>query len=115
MDFPKDFPMELTCVQPSGKADGLGSLTGGNVFNVPIHFVRALRTANVNENLLQKIGKVVPCEAAVGANGLVWIKAKNAVLTVLVSQLLQTLSNLDAAEYDPCLKKFRSTISNCGL
>lgn len=115
MDFPKDYPLELTCVQPSGKADGLGSLNGGHIFHVPIHFVRALRTSNLKENLLHKVGKIVPCEATVGANGLVWVKAQNAVQTILVAQLLQTLSNANPSEYDSFLKKFRSTLSSTGL
>jgi len=110
MDFPKDYPLELTCVQPSGKACGLGSLNGGHIFHVPVHFVRALRTASPKDNLLQKIGRMVPCETAVGANGLVWIKASNAVLTILVAQLLQTLSKADPEEYGTYLNKFNSTV-----
>jgi len=115
LDFPKDYPLELTCVQPSGKSEGLGSLTGGHVFHVPIHFVRALRTPSPKENLLLRIGKMLPCEAAVGANGLVWIKANNAVRTVLVAQLVQTLSKVDADEYDKYLKEFRRTMASSGL
>lgn len=114
LDYPKDFPLELTCVQPSGKSDGLGSLSGGHIFHVPVHFVRFLRTPDAGDNLLVKIGKVVPLETAVGLNGLVWIKSKNAVLTILVTQLIQTLSKVPANEYDGYVKKFRNALVNSG-
>jgi exosome complex component RRP40 len=111
IDLPKDFPMEVTCVHSSGKALGLGSLEGGNIFHVPVHFTRILRSPNEKDNILKKIGKIVPCETAVGVNGLVWVRAKSAVLTVLVSQLIQNLAKYNADEYEMLLKQFRKGLN----
>jgi len=112
IDLPKDYPMEITCVNPSGKSHGLGQLEGGHVFQVPIHFVRTLRTASKNNNLMLKIGKLVPCETAVGANGLIWVKAKNELMTILVAQLIQALTRVNYNQHDELIKKFETALAS---
>lgn len=107
--------MEITCVHGTGKASGLGSLEGGHVIKVPVHFTRLLRSPSESTNILKKIGRIVPCETAVGVNGMVWVKAKNAVLTLLVSQLVIKLSNSSLEEHEPIMKQFRKGITSLAM
>lgn len=115
VELPVDYPLEITCVHSSGKSLGLGLLEGGHVLQVPVHFTRVLRSPNEGENVLKKIGRIVPCETAVGVNGLVWVKAKNAVLTLLVAQLIVRLSTANHSQFEDLLKQFRKGISSLAM
>jgi len=104
--------MEITCVNSStGKGGGMGPLHGGHIIQVPIYFIRTLRTPVKKSNLMYKIGQIVPFEMSAGSNGIVWVKAKNAVMTILVAQLLEVLSVRSPEQHDGIIKKFRKAVS----
>ncbi len=89
----------------------MGCLEGGQIFSVPVHFTRLLRAGSDKVNPIKQLGSLLPLESAVGVNGLVWIKAKNATLTLLVGQLLIKLGNSDGDEWEEIFKKFRKGLA----
>ena len=91
----KHMDPEIECVQPStGKADGLGELKGGMVFDVSVGLCRRLMMAKareeggvaVLEEMAEKYG--ARFEVAVGRNGRVWVRGENVKITVAVGRVL---------------------------
>lgn len=83
---------ELECVNPAtGKADGMGPLKGGMVFDVSPAFARRLMMGAVKGGVvvLEAVGEKVKFEVAVGRNGRVWVDSGNVVATVTVGRLLK--------------------------
>lgn len=87
---------ELECVSAStGKADGMGPLKGGMVFNVTPAFARRLMMGTDKEGkskggivVLEEIGEKVKFEVAVGRNGRVWVDSGSVRTTVAIGRLL---------------------------
>lgn len=85
----KHMDAELECVNPAtGKADGLGPLTGGMVFTVSLGFARRLlmpkSTTEGGVVVLEELGNMgLGFEVAVGRNGKVWVNSE-AVRTILL-------------------------------
>lgn len=98
----KNMDVELTCVNPStGKADGLGPLTAGMVFDVSLEFAdRILRKQGVG--VLDELGSKVPggFELVVGRNGKVWIDCAEAGLKGIatVGRVLQQVDEMSLTE-----------------
>lgn len=86
---------ELECVSPStGKADGLGPLTGGMVFDVSPGFARRLLLARSRDEggveVLELLGaEGVAFETAVGRNGRVWVGSESVKAVVVVGRALR--------------------------
>lgn len=88
--------VEVECFNSStGKADGLGPLTGGMVFNVSPAFARRLMMGTDREGrskggvvVLEEVGEKVKFEVAVGRNGRVWVESGSMRGTVAVGRLL---------------------------
>ncbi|KAH8754152.1 hypothetical protein F5883DRAFT_431804 [Diaporthe sp. PMI_573] len=85
----KHMDAELECVNPAtGKADGLGPLTGGMLFTVSLGFARRLlmpkSTTDGGVVVLEELGNMgLGFEIAVGRNGKVWVNSE-AVRSILV-------------------------------
>lgn len=94
----KHMDPELECASAStGKADGLGPLTGGMVFDVSLGFARRLLMGGrsrqeakieVLEILGGDEGKL-SFETAVGRNGKVWVGSEDAKTVVIVGRALK--------------------------
>lgn len=86
---------ELECVNPStGKADGLGPLKDGMVFDVSLGFARRLLMAKSREEgkveVLEALGEEgLAFETAVGRNGKVWVNSENTKTVVVVGRALR--------------------------
>jgi len=86
---------ELECVSAStGKAEGLGPLTGGTVFDVSLGFARRLLMARTREAggvaVLELLGEEgLPFETAVGRNGKVWVGSVDVKTVVVVGRALR--------------------------
>ena len=87
---------ELECVSATtGKADGLGPLIGGMVFDVTLGLARRLLMARSRDEggvaVLELIGaEGLAFETAVGRNGKVWVSSSDSPKTVmLVGRALQ--------------------------
>lgn len=83
---------ELECVNSNtGKADGMGPLTGGMLFDVSPAFARRLMMGGKKGGVvvLEEVGEKVRFEVAVGRNGKVWVDSSSARETVLIGQLLK--------------------------
>lgn len=83
---------ELECVNPStGKADGMGPLKGGMVFDVSPGFARRLMMGGGKGDVvvLEAVGEKVKFEVAVGRNGRVWVDSGSVGSTVMVGRLLR--------------------------
>lgn len=99
----KHMDAELECVNPAtGKADGLGPLTGGMLFTLSLGFVRRLlMPKSATEGgvvVLEELGKMgLGFETAVGRNGKVWVKSE-AVKTILI--VGRTLREADEGKLD---------------
>ncbi|KAI9784248.1 MAG: exosome non-catalytic core subunit rrp40 [Peltula sp. TS41687] len=89
----KHMEPELECVQPAtGRADGLGELKGGMVFEVSTGMARRLMmpdpAARGGVVVLEECAALWPFEVAVGRNGRVWVDAGDVRRTVLVGRTM---------------------------
>ncbi|KAK3394056.1 hypothetical protein B0H63DRAFT_444252 [Podospora didyma] len=86
---------ELECVSSStGKAEGLGPLTGGMAFDVSLGLARRLLMARSREEgkveILELLGaEGLAFETAVGRNGKVWVGSDSAKTIILVGRALR--------------------------
>lgn len=85
----KHMDAELECVNSAtGKAEGMGPLTGGMLFTVSLGFARRLlmpkSTTEGGIVVLEELGKMgLGFEIATGRNGKVWVKS-DSVKTILI-------------------------------
>lgn len=87
---------ELECVHSgTGKADGMGPLKGGMVFNVSLSFARRLMMGADKEGksrgnivVLEEVGNKMKFEVAVGRNGRIWVNSGSVQETCLIGRLL---------------------------
>ena len=87
----KDLDTELECVHPAtGKADGLGELKGGMLFDLSLGFARRLMMPHPAEQgavvVLEELAKKIAFEVAVGRNGKIWIDAGDVSRTLVVGR-----------------------------
>lgn len=83
---------ELECVNPAtGKADGMGPLKGGMVFDVSPAFARRLMIGATKGGIvvLEAVGEKVKFEVAVGRNGRVWVDSGSVGTTLSIGRLLK--------------------------
>lgn len=86
---------ELECVSSTtGKAEGLGPITGGMVFDVSLGFARRLLMARSREEggleILEALGEEgLAFETAVGRNGKVWVGSESPKTIILVGRALK--------------------------
>ncbi len=85
---------ELECVSSStGKADGLGELKGGMVFDISLGMARRLMMPKPRESggvaVLEELAERIPFEIAVGRNGRVWIDSGGIKSTLCVGKAIQ--------------------------
>ncbi|KAG8185704.1 hypothetical protein JTE90_003242 [Oedothorax gibbosus] len=86
----KDMEAELVCVDKYGKSVGFGVLPAdGFVFNASLEYCRRLLLPN--SRILKRLGKSIPFEIAVGANGRIWLKSKTLEKTMVLVQALIVL------------------------
>ncbi|KAH8803064.1 hypothetical protein F5884DRAFT_494972 [Xylogone sp. PMI_703] len=91
----KHMDPELECVSSStGKADGLGPLTGGMVFNISLAMARRLMMPKPAEQgqvvVLEELGAAgLAFEIAVGRNGKVWVDSKSVKAILAIGKALQ--------------------------
>ncbi|KAJ2902415.1 exosome complex exonuclease RRP40 [Zalerion maritima] len=103
----KHMDVELECVSPStGKADGLGPLVDGMVFNVSLGLARRLsmsKKENSKVIVLDLLGDAgLVFEVVVGRNGRVWIGGGSVADTVLVGR---ALTQTDEEDHGPEAQK----------
>lgn len=85
----KHMDAELECVNPAtGKADGLGPLTGGMLFTVSLGFSRRLLMPKITTEggivVLEELGNLgLGFETSVGRNGKVWVNSE-VIRTILI-------------------------------
>ena len=76
---------ELECVNPTtGKADGLGPLKGGMVWDVTLGFARRMMMGKRGGVvLLEELSKTLSFEVAIGRNGKVWVNGADDIRTTI--------------------------------
>jgi exosome complex component RRP40 len=88
---------EIECVNSAtGKADGMGALKGGMVFDVSPAFARRLMMGTDKEGrskggvvVLEEVGENAKFEVAVGRNGRVWVDSGSVRATWMIGRLLK--------------------------
>jgi exosome complex component RRP40 len=90
---PRDAEPELSCCDAAGKAGPLGPLLGGLPFAVSTAAARRLLRRPPPPELAA-LGKALPYELVVGANGRCWAKAGSCADTVLVASTLAEAATL---------------------
>ena len=103
----------LECINPStGKADGLGELVGGTLFDISLGMSRRLLMSKSREQgrviIFEELGaQGLHFEVATGRNGKVWINSDNIQTTIKVGQLIRTTdrSNLTIEEQEKMIKR----------
>lgn len=91
----KNMDIELTCVNPStGKADGLGPLNDGMIFDVSLELADRMLKKQL-ASVMEELGNKIPggFEIVVGKNGKVWVDCADAGAKgiVAVGRILQRL------------------------
>lgn len=91
---------EVECFDPStGKAGGLGSLTGGTVVGVSLGVAgEMLSGKGRGQKAFEVLGEKVGFEMAVGRNGRVWVKADGVRETMVVSRVVKGLEGVKDGE-----------------
>lgn len=110
----KNMEIELTCVNPdTGKADGLGPLNEGMVFDVSLELANRLLRKQLT-GVFDELGSRVPggFELVVGRNGRVWVDCAEAGArgAVAIGRLLEALDQYDAPTSDKEQKKLINRI-----
>lgn len=83
---------ELECVSSStGKADGLGPLTGGMLYNVSLGMARRLMMPRGSGlAVLEELGNAgLQFETATGRNGKFWVNSENVKTVIVVGKAVQ--------------------------
>ena len=97
----KQTEAEIQCFnENTGKAEGMGPLKGGMVFDVSCAFARRLMM-NAKRGgvvILQAMSEKVAFEVAVGRNGRVWVGAESVPVVVAVGRALTTCDEEDLDE-----------------
>ena len=114
----KNMDIELTCVNPStGKADGLGPLADGMVFDVSLKLADRLLKKQL-ASVMEELGNKIPggFEIVVGKNGKVWVDCVDAGAQGIIA-VGRTLHKIDQGELlEKEQKKFLTrTIKEMGL
>lgn len=115
----KHMDPELECVSSStGKAEGLGPLTGGMVFDISLGMARRLMMPKAVDQgkliVLEELGAAgVSFEIAVGRNGKVWVNSKEIRSTLGVGRAIQETDQrgLSVAEQNKLVKKLVKDLS----
>lgn len=98
---PRHADVEIECVHAStGKADGLGELKGGCVYNVSLGMARRLLMNKPREDggvgILEDLGAGgLAFEVAVGRNGYVWVKGESVTATASIGKALIEVDTRD--------------------
>ncbi|KAK5111886.1 hypothetical protein LTR62_004618 [Meristemomyces frigidus] len=95
--------VEIECFNSAtGKAEGMGPLKNGFVFDVSPSFARRLMMGSDKEGrskggvvVLEEVGEKVRFEVAVGRNGRVWIDSGSVRETIAIGQLLKRADEED--------------------
>lgn len=83
---------EIECFNSStGKADGMGPLKGGMVFDVSPAFARRMMMGGSKGSVvvLEEVGEKARFEVAVGRNGRVWVESGSVRETIMIGHLLR--------------------------
>jgi exosome complex component RRP40 len=92
LDANRQTEAEIQCFnENTGKAEGMGPLKGGMVFDVSLAFSRRLMMPVKKGGvvLLQALSEKVAFEVAVGRNGRVWVQAESVPVVVAVGRALR--------------------------
>ncbi|XP_065069498.1 putative exosome complex component rrp40 [Rhopilema esculentum] len=82
----KDMEPELTCMDTTGKSNGLGQLNGGFLIKVSLRLARKL--LRPDHIVLALLGRHFPFEVTVGLNGRIWINSKGILNTIAVANAI---------------------------
>jgi exosome complex component RRP40 len=99
---------ELVCVDSYGKKAGLGVLSGGFVFTVPLNVIRKLLSPDCV--LLSTLGANIPFEVAIGMNGRIWIRAKTTRDTISLANAIASAEFMNNEEIKRMVPKLVDTI-----
>ncbi|XP_029368676.1 exosome complex component RRP40-like [Echeneis naucrates] len=93
----KDMEPELTCIDSSGRANGMGVFgAGGLVFTVSLGLVR--RLLSPLSEIRSDLDQLFPCELVVGMNGRLWVRSPSIQQTLIVANLLQSCDSMTAPQ-----------------
>ncbi|CAJ2503677.1 Uu.00g110710.m01.CDS01 [Anthostomella pinea] len=110
---------ELECVSAtSGKAEGLGPLNGGMLYDISLGMARRLlMRKSVEEGkvvVLEELGSAgLAFETAVGRNGKMWVNSESTKTVLLVGRAVQETDekNLDAEQQKKLVRKLVKEMS----
>lgn len=110
---------ELECVSPAtGKADGLGPLTGGMIYNISLGMARRLLMRKLVEEgkvvILEELGSAdLVFEMAVGRNGKMWVNSEDIKTIIVVGRAVMETDekNLDIEQQKKLARKLVKEMS----
>lgn len=108
--------VELMCCDPNtGKADGLGPLKGGTLFDISLALARRLVMPDDKSGLviLEEIGAKIRFEVAIGRNGKVWVSATHVNETIAIGRILSAIDqqNLDVDQQRKLVKSMLKNVT----
>ena len=114
----RDMDPEISCESTVGKKDWVtgestfGEIKGGYMCKVPL--VLAQRLLDGRAPVLEILGRSIPYELAIGANGRVWVNAERPSNTVAIANAIQNSTFLDEAECEQMVGLVLSKLSQAG-
>jgi len=107
----KDMEPELTCCAKDGqkKTDWVtgqnvyGELCGGTVFQCSLGLANRLRSPD--SAVLNCLGRSVPFEVVIGANGMVWVNSETAASTIVVTNAIRNSEHLSDEQVEFMIRK----------
>ncbi|XP_065176006.1 exosome complex component RRP40-like [Sycon ciliatum] len=106
----KDMEPEMTCVSVAGKANGMGVLEGGLMFQCSLGLSRKLLVTN--SPILAAFGKRFRFEITVGTNGRVWVKSPSIGQTIALCNSLDAASQMTMEQIEAMLSKLEKAAHN---
>ena len=98
----RDMDPEITCESKVGKKDWVtGESTFGEIkagYTCKVSLMLAQRLLDGTATVLESIGRSMPFEIAIGANGCVWVNAEQPRNTVAIANAIQNSELLDEDE-----------------
>ncbi|CAM8964988.1 unnamed protein product [Rhodiola kirilowii] len=89
---------ELSCMDANGKASGFGILKDGYMFESSTGLSRVLLSSPTCPVVLDKLGKKLSFEIAVGLNGRVWVNGPSPSTVILVANAIMNSEALSGAQ-----------------
>lgn len=105
----KDMQPELVCIDSNGRGSGYGVLRGGFMIHTSTSLARKI--LSTQSGVLQRLGKSLPFEIAVGMNGRIWVNGRSTNETLALAHAVSGAELLNKAQVKEMVQKLSDSLS----